>query len=118
MKSFQAGIDQLSCPYFRKAFTAIVLTTAMFLTCREAYGWIAAGGRGVAVGRGYGYGCGAVAVRGGYYGGAARLPYGYYGAIPGAYRPVFYGGYNCYYAGGGYYRPAVYQGNTVYIVVR
>jgi len=59
-----------------------------------------------------------VAVRGGYYGGAARLPYGYYGAIPGAYRPVFYGGYNCYYAGGVYYRPAFYQGNTVYIVVR
>ncbi len=42
MRSFQAGIDQLSRPYFRKAFTAIVLTTAMFLTCREAYGWIAA----------------------------------------------------------------------------
>src|SRR5438046_10074179 len=97
MKSFQAGIDQLSCPYFRKAFTAIVLTTAMFLTCREAYGWIAAGGRGVAVGRGYGYGCGAVGVRGGYYGGAARLPYCYYGAITGADRTVCYGtGHFCY----------------------
>ena len=82
-------------------------------------GWVAARGAygGVAVaGRGYGYG--AVAYRGGYYGGVARLPAGYYGAMRGAYRPVFYGGYNCYYAGGVYYRPAFYQGSTVYIVVR
>jgi len=37
----------------------------------------------------------------GYYHGA-----GYVRTIPGAYRPVVYGGYNCYYAAGIYYRPS------------
>jgi hypothetical protein len=96
--------------------TALITTDSQSITL----GWVAArgyGGRGfVAAGRGYGYG--AVAVRGGYYGGVARLPAGYYGALPGAYRAVYYGGYHCYYAGGVYYRPVFYQGNTVYIVVR
>lgn len=50
---------------------------------------------------------------------AVRRPYpgGYIHTLPVGYRPVVYGGYNCYYAGGVYYRPEFYQGSTVYIVV-
>jgi len=116
MKSFL--LYQSSRNSFRKSVTCILTAAALFLACNEAFGWVAAGGRGrgFAV-AGRGYGCagvgryGAVGFRGG-------LPMGYYGAIPGAYRAVAYGGYNCYYSGGVYYRPAFYQGSTVYVVVR
>ena len=117
MKSFLLHIHQSSQGYFRKGIAILLATTTLLLACNEAYGWVAAGGRGrgFAV-AGRGYGCagvgryGAVGFRGG-------LPAGYYGAIPGAYRAAVYGGYNCYYSGGVYYRPAFYQGNTVYMVV-
>ena len=114
MKSLLHCIHQSSQGYFRKGIAILLAATTLLLAGNEAYGWVAAGGRGrgFAV-AGRGYGCAGV----GRYG-AVGLPAGYYGAIPGAYRPVFYGGYNCYYAGGVYYRPAFYQGNTVYIVVR
>src|SRR5881394_2858543 len=109
MKSFL--LHQLSRNTFRKNVTILFAATALLLASNEAFGWVAAGGRGrgFAV-AGRGYGC-AVGFRGG-------LPAGYYGTLPGAYRAVAYGGYNCYYSGGVYYRPAFYQGNTVYIVVR
>jgi len=118
MKSFLLHIHQSSQGYFRKGIAVLLAAITLFLAGNEAYGWVAAGGRGrgFAV-AGRGYGCagvgryGAVGFRGG-------LPAGYYGTIPGAYRPVVYGGYNCYYSGGVYYRPAFYQGNTVYVVVR
>ncbi len=118
MKSILLRIHQSSQGYFRKGIAVLLAATTLLLACNEAYGWVAAGGRGrgFAV-AGRGYGCagvgryGAVGFRGG-------LPAGYYGAIPGAYRAVVYGGYNCYYSGGVYYRPAFYQGNTVYVVVQ
>ena len=74
-----------------------------------------ANGRTAAAGR---YGAaysgpqGAGAVR---YGGAYAG--GYVHTLPAGYRPVVYGGYNCYYAGGVYYRPVIYGGTTVYVVV-
>jgi len=117
MKSFLLHIHQSSQGYFRKGIAVLLAAITLLLAGTEAYGWVAAGGRGrgFAV-AGRGYGCagvgryGAVGFRGG-------LPAGYYGAIPGAYRAAVYGGYNCYYSGGVYYRPAFYQGNTVYMVV-
>src|SRR5260370_15219818 len=118
MKSFLLHIHQSSQGYFRKGIAVLLATTTLLLAGNEAYGWVAAGGRGrgfAVAGRGYGCaGVGryrAVSFRGG-------LPAGYYGAIPGAYRAAVYGWYNWYYAGGGYYRPAFYPGNTVYVVVR
>ena len=118
MKSFLHCTYQSLPGTFRKGVPILLAATTLLLACNEAFGWVAAGGRGrgFAV-AGRGYGCagvgryGAVGFRGG-------LPAGYYGAIPGAYRAAVYGGYNCYYSGGVYYRPAFYQGNTVYIVVR
>jgi hypothetical protein len=121
MKFLTSPKHQTVQGYRRVRLLVLLAATALIFAASQptAHAWVAARGAygGVAVaGRGYGYG--AVAYRGGYYGGVARLPAGYYGAVPGAYRAVYYGGYNCYYAGGVYYRPAFYQGNTVYIVVR
>jgi hypothetical protein len=42
---------------------------------------------------------------------------GYINTVPVGARPIVYGGYNCYYAGGVYYRPVIYGGTTVYVVV-
>ena len=41
---------------------------------------------------------------------------GYY-ALPVGYRPVTYGRYNYYFAGGRYYYPYMYGGRTVYVTV-
>ena len=48
---------------------------------------------------------------------APVLPRGYIAAVPVGARPIVYGGFNCYSAGGMYYRPVFYQGATVYVVV-
>jgi hypothetical protein len=47
---------------------------------------------------------------------AATRP-AYIHTMPVGYRPVVYGGYNCFVAAGVYYRPIIYGGQTVYIIV-
>src|SRR5207245_11424440 len=102
MKSFL--LYQLSRNSFRKNVTILFAATALLLASNEAFGWVAAGGRGrgFAV-AGRGYGCagvcryGAVGFRGG-------LRSGYYCALPGAYRAVAYGGSDWNYSGDGYDR--------------
>ena len=89
-----------------------------FFTSAESHARVF--GVGVGVGRvgvvGVGrVGVGAVAVRGVAVAGVAAA---YYSSIPPGYRAAYYGGYNCYYAGGIYYRPVIYGGETVYVVVQ
>ena len=78
MKSFLLHIHQSSQGYFRKGIAVLLAAITLFLAGNEAYGWVAAGGRGrgFAV-AGRGYGCagvgryGAVGFRGGLPGYAA-----------------------------------------------
>ena len=41
----------------------------------------------------------------------------YIAILPVGYRPIVYGGYNCFVVGGIYYRPIIYSGQTVYVIV-
>ena len=47
---------------------------------------------------------------------AATKP-AYIATLPVGYRPIVYGGYNCFVVGGIYYRPIIYSGKTVYVIV-
>jgi hypothetical protein len=49
--------------------------------------------------------------------GAGALPNGYYRTYPAGARPVYYGGYYCYYYNYVYYRPVFYQGATIYVAI-
>ncbi|HVE16411.1 MAG TPA: hypothetical protein VNB29_06725 [Chthoniobacterales bacterium] len=49
--------------------------------------------------------------------GSTTVSGGYLRTVPVGARPVVYGGYHCYVAGGVYYRPVFYGGTTVYVVV-
>jgi len=125
MKSSLHSICQSSHRSLRKGLPILLVTATLLLAggATKAHGWVAAG-RG-AGGRGF------VAAGGGYRGGVAYRGYGYGGVrvgavgaggafihtIPPGYRMAYYGGYNCYYAGGVYYRATFYQGSTVYVVV-
>jgi len=129
MKSFAHSISPSFPGSLRLGLLALLTAATLILPSHEA------SARGVAVARGPrgntavavrgGYGGGAVAVRGVGYGGGGvaavavrpALPRGYVATIPVGYRPVVYGGYNCYYVGGVYYRPEFYQGDTVYVIV-
>src|SRR5260370_39379951 len=72
MKSFLLYMHQSSQGYLRKGIAVLLATMTLLLACNEAFGWVAAGGRGrgFAV-AGRGYGCagigryGAVGFRGG-----------------------------------------------------
>jgi len=114
---------------FRRRLYKVLALLLVFI----ALVWIGndANARGFVAYRGSG-GRGFVAAGGGYRGGVAYRGYGYGGVrvgavgvgaggfirtIPPGYRMAWYGGYNCYYAGGVYYRPEFYQGSTVYVVV-
>jgi hypothetical protein len=47
---------------------------------------------------------------------AATRP-AYIATLPVGYRPIVYGGYNCFVVAGVYYRPIIYSGQTVYVIV-
>jgi hypothetical protein len=47
---------------------------------------------------------------------AATRP-AYITKLPVGYRPIAYGGYNCFVVAGVYYRPIIYSGQTVYVIV-
>jgi len=89
-------------------YRLVLAALAVFLTTAEGIGF-----RGVGFGA---RGVGVVGVRGVAVAGMAAGAY--YHALPLGYRAAFYGGYNCYYAGGIYYRPVIYGGQTVYVVVQ
>src|SRR5260370_9543921 len=106
MKSFLLYMHQSSQGYLRKGIAVLLATMTLLLACNEAFGWVAAGGRGrgFAV-AGRGYGCAGIG-RYGAVGFRRGLPAGYCGAIPSAYRAVGYGGYHYDYSPGLYTRPS------------